>query len=719
MHRIKNKTLFLLIFLVGIVLIPNRILAETLPDKIGNIYELRDNESLKNYGGQIRLVANGVGNLGNYLQGQGNQYLPYKISASSITGTGRDATVTGINYAVYCTFFGKNSPALNSYVSYCGDVISGCSATANEQKNQIPAYCTKKSGWDEGTKAGVAYIIKQAGGRTFVGASLGNYYNAESTINQFLYAVSVNKDICNIQKCNAESTGGTNSDNKIIDYNTTDVNTAKALRDTVNAFTNKGALTINAPASKELTYDDSANIWKSSRFSISNLDKYPSNNQEITVVLKDANGQTYPGYAYITNIGSEVQVGVCNKNNGDYCKLITNFKKLTSGTYTVEITVKGTYSYDIAENYDCGTSFQSITPAITDTVNVNEKQSITFNLKIADELGSIKIKKVDADTNGEVTGATITVRGKDNNFNQSFTLTNKSTITIDNLEYGTYEIIETKAPNGYEKDTRTYEVVISKDHLLEEVVISNKRVEDKVGMFSILKIDESGNKLGGSTFEYYYDGDNSSTFENVAKEGMVITDVTLNKKICLEETKAPNGYKLNSKKFCFKIIDTGEIKLDEDYDFVKITKNNPIYVLNVINYPVDKSIVKIKKVDSKDKTKVLAGAKLHIIDESGKEVIEPWITTTEEFVITDLKAGKYYIEELEAPEGYTLNKTKQEFTIESNETRITLEFINEKPVDVPDTLSNISKLIILLAVSGILVGAIMIYKNKFSEDGIK
>ena len=144
-----------------------------------------------------------------------------------------------------------------------------------------------------------------------------------------------------------------------------------------------------------------------------------------------------------------------------------------------------------------------------------------------------------------------------------------------------------------------------------------------------------------------------------------------------------------------------------------------MYVLNVINYPVDKSIVKIKKVDSKDNTKVLAGAKLHIIDESGKEVVEPWITTTEEFVITDLKAGKYYIEELEAPEGYTLNKTKQEFTIESNETRITIEFINEKPVNVPNTLSNISKLVILLAVSGILVGAILVYKNKFSEDGIK
>ena len=247
------------------------------------------------------------------------------------------------------------------------------------------------------------------------------------------------------------------------------------------------------------------------------------------------------------------------------------------------------------------------------------------------------------------------------------------------------------------------------------MVISNKRIEEKLGSFTLIKIDENGNKLNDSVFKYYNSTGESNTFD-VSNKGVKFTDVTFNAKMCLEEVKSPVGYKLNSKKFCFKVLDTGEIKLDADYNFIKITKNKTMYVLNVINYPVDKSIVKIKKVDSKDNTKVLAGAKLHIIDESGKEVIEPWITTTEEFVITDLKAGKYYIEELEAPEGYTLNKTKQEFTIKSNETRITIEFINEKPVNVPNTLSNISKLIILLAVSGILVGAIMIYKNKFSEE---
>lgn len=717
MLKTRNKILFFLIFLVGFIITPNSILAESFPDEIKNIYELRDYPGSLNGYNSLRPVASGVGSLGYYL-GTSTQYLPYKISASTITNTGRDATVTGVDYAVYCTYFGQTSPAQNSYISYCVDYNNqlSCSTTAIEQQKHIPASCTKQSGWDKGTRAGVAYIIKQAGGRTFAGTNLGNYYNAESTINQFLYAIT--GDICNIQKCNADSTGGTNGDNKITTYNETDVKNAKAIHDAVNTFNSKGALTINAPTNKELTYDDTTNIWKSERFTISNFDKYSTESRKMSAVLKDANGNIKTGYAYITTIGNEVQVGVCNNNESAYCNNISNFKELTAGNYTIEVTVEGNYSYDVAQNYNCGTSFQSITPAFTDTVNTNEKQTTTFNLKVADEPGTIKIIKVDADTNEEVTGATITIKGKNNNFVKTVILTNRSTVTIKNLEYGTYEITENRAPEGYEKDTRTYEVVISKTNLVEEVVISNKQVEQKLGTFSLIKIDEAGNKLGGSTFKYYY-GDNEMVTLNISNKGLKFTNVNFNEKLCLEETKSPTSYKLNSKKFCFEILDTGEIKLDENYNFVKLTKNNSLYTINVINYPEDKSIVKIKKVDSKDKTKLLTGAKLHIIDESGKEVVEPWITTNEEFVITGLNNGKYYVEEIEAPEGYTLNKTKQEFTIESNNTQLVLEFVNEKPIDVPNTLSNISKLIILLAVTGILVGAILVYKNKFSEDGIK
>ena len=57
----------------------------------------------------------------------------------------------------------------------------------------------------------------------------------------------------------------------------------------------------------------------------------------------------------------------------------------------------------------------------------------------------------------------------------------------------------------------------------------------------------------------------------------------------------------------------------------------------------------------------------------------------------------------------------KEFEIESNDTNLVIEVANDKIVDVPDTLSNMSKLLIILAITGILTGAILIYKSKFSE----
>lgn len=710
----KFKLLITLLILVGTML-PNTILARSFPDSINNIYELRDTETLNGYTGSKRLMASGVGNLGYYL-GTTTQYLPYKVSGIISSGTGRDAIIGDVDYAVYCTHFGVTSPAQNSYVTYCGtdDVITTCTASANSLKDSVPSACTKDDSWDAGTKAAIAYIIKKADGTTFAGDKLKTYYDTESTINYFLYELT--DDPTYIQMSNSDITGS--SGNKITEYNETDVQNAKAIHDKINNFVSKGNMTINKPTSTELSTDSNGKRWISSVFTINNfIDKYGTDNIQLNATIKDEKGKVYKNYAYITKVGdNNYQVGVCNENTGDYCKDISNFTKLSSGNYTVEIDVSGSYTYDIAQNYSCGTSFQSITPAFTDTVTKTESDTITFTLNIPDELGSIKIVKVDADSGSTITGATITVKSKDGTYNETFTLKNKSTVTINDLKQGTYEITETKAPDGYEKDEKTYEVVLSKTNLLEEVTISNKKIEDKKGSFTLYKIDENQNKIGGSEFKFYYD-DNKTEILDVSKRGLKFTDLTLNEEMCLEETKAPTGYKSNTKKFCFKVLESGEIKLNEDYDFVTVSSKNNIYTVNVINYLEDASIVKIKKVDSKDKSKVLEGAKLHVIDENGEEVVEPWITTTEYYVVTGLTKGKYYVEELEAPEGYTLNSTKLDFVIENDTDDIVLEFINEKPVDVPNTLSNISKALVLLAVISILIGSLLIYKNKFSEDG--
>ena len=132
---------------------------------------------------------------------------------------------------------------------------------------------------------------------------------------------------------------------------------------------------------------------------------------------------------------------------------------------------------------------------------------------------------------------------------------------------------------------------------------------------------------------------------------------------------------------------------------------------------LNNSKVVIKKVDSSD-NKVIKGAKLQLTNENGK-IIATWVTDGTGYTITNLEIGKYYIEELEAPNGYSLNKNKVSFEIKSKNEQKTIEFSNDKIVEVPDTLSNKSKFLVMLAVAGILVGGILIYKNKFSGDGIR
>lgn len=108
----------------------------------------------------------------------------------------------------------------------------------------------------------------------------------------------------------------------------------------------------------------------------------------------------------------------------------------------------------------------------------------------------------------------------------------------------------------------------------------------------------------------------------------------------------------------------------------------------------------IKKDKSNDSN--LAGAKLVLKDKNGnivknkegKELI--WLTSEKGLVINDLAFGTYTIEELEAPEGYTLSKEKVTFTLSKSHLTESITIYNSKEeipdeptiVEVPDTSSN-------------------------------
>lgn len=700
--RNKRSFLFIMVMIVSILFMPINVLGLEFSSSINNVYEIRRPESF--FSGLAktsqREVGQNSGENGWYL-GYAYQYLPYKVA-----GTSAD----NYDYAVYCTKFGLPSPASNSYLVENGSLAAST--------------CTK-SDWSTNTNeniaisAGIANIVRSAEktpGVKFSGGDLKTYYENELAINRFLYD-RLNEDVY-IQ--NSEGT------NKITLFDQNRVDNAKTEYVRVkNFFDNNsslGELKVTAPTDNKLTYDASAKIWKSNRFQVTNLSgKYADEERIISATIVDSNGKEWKNYAYVTIFAGSgtndlsMQVGVCNNNSGNYCSRITKFETLPEGEYTIKASIGGEFNYRVAQNYSCGSLHQSITPTFTEAKTFSELKELEFKLSINGK-GKIVINKVDADTKAGLSGAVINVKSDDGKINQNFPFNNLAQISITNLPNGTYTITEVTAPKNYKKSEKSYQVVISDTNLTETITIENTKENEEPSktQFVLKKFDQDGKNLSGSTFRLYM-GSLTNDF-TLDSSSMQFNDQPVNERICVQEIEAPDGYKLNNSKICFTISENGEITLDKDYDFVSVYKEKSgIYGLRVTNYPSDKSVIKIKKVDSKDKTKVLKGAKLHIVDSNGKEVVESWVTTEDYYVFTGLAVGKYYIEEIEAPEGYSLNKSNKEFEIESNDTNLVIEVVNDKIVDVPDTLSNMSKLLIILAITGILTGAILIYKSKFSE----
>ena len=117
----------------------------------------------------------------------------------------------------------------------------------------------------------------------------------------------------------------------------------------------------------------------------------------------------------------------------------------------------------------------------------------------------------------------------------------------------------------------------------------------------------------------------------------------------------------------------------------------------------------IVKKDSETKKNV-AGAVLVLKDESGK-VVEEWTTTTEEKVFSNLKAGKYTLSEIKAPNGYELSTATIDIELKEENKTTSVVFYNTPKKVV--TKVQISKQDITTKEE--LPGATLVIKNSKGE----
>lgn len=170
---------------------------------------------------------------------------------------------------------------------------------------------------------------------------------------------------------------------------------------------------------------------------------------------------------------------------------------------------------------------------------------------------------------------------------------------------------------------------------------------------------------------YHTDIDNSDDYYNG-----VLQDVALAK----YEIESSNA----------KIILKGDVSIGKVIISKKSatdSKELPGATLQILNS--NKEVMACKIINSEGKEEELEDCK--------------WVSGDKPVDVVGLSEGKYFLKEILAPDGYAINESMLEFEVKYGETR-QIEMVDELEVDVPNTLSTRSAMIIAIAMFDIALG---------------
>lgn len=273
-------------------------------------------------------------------------------------------------------------------------------------------------------------------------------------------------------------------------------------------------------------------------------------------------------------------------------------------------------------------------------------------LDYADQQNETIIVKKDAKTNTILAGATLKVINKDTSEVIDTFVTTTTGHSIKGLKAGTYKVIEEAAPSGYTKSDASVEFTISNN----QTEVQTVTFYNSTNQISITKVDADTNEVLANTKFNILNSNNQivKTF-TTTKEAYLLDKLAVGK-YYLEEIEAPSGYVLNKEKVAFEVTAT--------------TKNLQVVFKN------KKNRLKLGKIDATTK-EYLSGAKMKLSDSDGKTVKE-FTSESNLTTITGLKVGTYYLEEIEAPNGYIKNTTKNKIVITNTSDEVTSTIENKK-----------------------------------------
>ncbi|MBC1371335.1 VaFE repeat-containing surface-anchored protein [Listeria booriae] len=304
---------------------------------------------------------------------------------------------------------------------------------------------------------------------------------------------------------------------------------------------------------------------------------------------------------------------------------------------------------------------------------ITELEIPIINEKLETPVGSVELIKYDeADESKGLAGAEFDLfRGTPGSGTlvSSHVTPASGAVRVDNLEFGDYYFVETKAPAGYELDTtpRTFTIGEGQVTVPFELGVANKAIPTPVGSVELIKYDEADESKGlaGAEFDLFRGTPGSGTLvskHTTGDTGAFQVDNLEFGDYYFVETKAPAGYELDTTPRTFTI---GEGQVTVPFELGVANKAIPTPV----------GSVELIKYDEADESKGLAGAEFDLFrgtPGSGTLVSKHTTGDTGAFQVNNLEFGDYYFVETKAPAGYELDTTPRTFTI--GEDQVTVPF---------------------------------------------
>ena len=316
-------------------------------------------------------------------------------------------------------------------------------------------------------------------------------------------------------------------------------------------------------------------------------------------------------------------------------KLVTTVSSSSDGTVTVDSLNPGTYTVKEIKVPN-GYTARTLTQTVTLTFKSPEILDFWHTAK-----STLTVVKTDGVTGDPLAGAEYRITTAKGDLVGTYTTNQSGQIVIDELQAGTYNIAEIKAPAGYTLDSTSKSFTIEDDHAITLEFVNYQQTD-----LTIRALTEVGRKgLAGAQFDICLEnGTVVKTVTSTADGTVVVADLNPGKYI-VKEVIVPDGYTV--RQAIQTVTITNEVAATIDF------------------WHTTESTVTIVKTDAQTGVP-LAGAHFRITNAAGEVVGDYTTNTSGRIVIASLAAGTYNITETKAPNGYVLDSTSKSFEVKDD-----------------------------------------------------